>query len=91
MFNFAYPPPPNTQVRSQSPAERQEVLTHLESHLADFLSDSKESLLFTPGERCQLEEDAEQARQHCQNLVLNMETGEPWRMRTIRTNLFNIT
>lgn len=70
------------QVRSQAPAERQEFLNHLESHLADFLSDSKESTLFTSGERRQLEEDAEQARQHCQNLVLNMETGEIWRMHT---------
>uniref|UniRef100_H2SL43 Microtubule actin crosslinking factor 1 n=1 Tax=Takifugu rubripes TaxID=31033 RepID=H2SL43_TAKRU len=61
-------------VRCQSPAERQEVLTHLESHLADFLADSKESTLFTPGDRRQLEEDAEQAQQHCQKLVVNMET-----------------
>eukprot|EP00066_Takifugu_rubripes_P017863 XP_011607129.1 PREDICTED: microtubule-actin cross-linking factor 1 isoform X3 [Takifugu rubripes] len=63
-------------VRCQSPAERQEVLTHLESHLADFLADSKESTLFTPGDRRQLEEDAEQAQQHCQKLVVNMETVE---------------
>ncbi|XP_056890629.1 microtubule-actin cross-linking factor 1 isoform X17 [Takifugu flavidus] len=63
-------------VRCQSPAERQEVLTHLESHLADFLADSKESTLFTPGDRRQLEEDAEQAQQHFQKLVVNMETVE---------------
>ncbi|CAF94383.1 unnamed protein product, partial [Tetraodon nigroviridis] len=64
------------KVRRQAPAERQELLKHLESHLADFLSDSKESTVFTSGERRQLEEDAEQAQQHCQNLVLNMETVE---------------
>nr|XP_046274645.1 microtubule-actin cross-linking factor 1 isoform X19 [Scatophagus argus] len=63
-------------VRSQSPAERQQVLDHLESQLADFLSDSKESALFTPGERRELEKDVQQALQHCQDLLLNMETVE---------------
>uniref|UniRef100_A0A665WVH5 Microtubule actin crosslinking factor 1 n=1 Tax=Echeneis naucrates TaxID=173247 RepID=A0A665WVH5_ECHNA len=63
-------------VRSQSPTERQQVLDHLESQLADFLSDSKESSLFTPAERRELEKDVQQAQQHCQNLLLNMETGE---------------
>lgn len=68
--------PVNNQVQCQSPAERQQVLTHLESHLADFLSDSKESTLFTPGDRQELEEDVQQAQQHCQDLLLNMEAGE---------------
>lgn len=83
-FHFTYPAVAlsNIQVRCQSPAERQEVLTHLESHLADFLADSKESTLFTPGDRRQLEEDAEQAQQHCQKLVVNMETGENWWMHS---------
>uniref|UniRef100_A0A665W9A7 Microtubule actin crosslinking factor 1 n=1 Tax=Echeneis naucrates TaxID=173247 RepID=A0A665W9A7_ECHNA len=63
-------------VRSQSPTERQQVLDHLESQLADFLSDSKESSLFTPAERRELEKDVQQAQQHCQNLLLNMETVE---------------
>ncbi|CAB1420218.1 unnamed protein product [Pleuronectes platessa] len=63
-------------VRCQSPTERQQVLDHLESHLADFLSDSKESALFTPAERRELEKDVQQAQQHCQDLLLNMETAE---------------
>ncbi|XP_036948786.1 microtubule-actin cross-linking factor 1, isoforms 1/2/3/5 isoform X11 [Acanthopagrus latus] len=63
-------------VRCQSPAEREQVLGHLESQLADFLSDSKESALFTPGERRELEKEVQQAQQHCQNLLLNMETVE---------------
>uniref|UniRef100_A0A8C4HTA7 Microtubule-actin cross-linking factor 1 n=1 Tax=Dicentrarchus labrax TaxID=13489 RepID=A0A8C4HTA7_DICLA len=63
-------------VRLRSPAERQQVLGHLESQLADFLSDSKESALFTPGERRELEKDVQQAQQHCQDLLLNMETVE---------------
>ncbi|XP_071357168.1 microtubule-actin cross-linking factor 1 isoform X17 [Trachinotus anak] len=63
-------------VRCQSPSERQQVLDHLESQLADFLSDSKESSLFTPAERRELEKDVQQAQQHCQNLLLNMETVE---------------
>ncbi|XP_039977302.1 microtubule-actin cross-linking factor 1 isoform X2 [Xiphias gladius] len=61
-------------VRCQSPSERQQVLDHLESQLADFLSDSKESSLFTAAERRELEKDVQQAQQHCQDLLLNMET-----------------
>lgn len=81
------PPCLTCQVRSQSPAERQQVLGHLESQLADFLSDSKESSLFTPGERRDLEKDFQQAQQHCQDLLLNMETGETgW----TNTHLLNI-
>ncbi|TDH03803.1 hypothetical protein EPR50_G00145770 [Perca flavescens] len=63
-------------VRSQTPSERQQVLDHLESQLADFLSDSKESSVFTAGEKRELEKDVQQAQQHCQDLVLNMETVE---------------
>ncbi|XP_069372125.1 microtubule-actin cross-linking factor 1, isoforms 1/2/3/4/5 isoform X7 [Paralichthys olivaceus] len=63
-------------VRCQSPSERQQVLDHLESQLTDFLSDSKESSLFTPAERRELEKDVQQAQQHCQDLLHNMETVE---------------
>ncbi|KAK0139530.1 Microtubule-actin cross-linking factor 1, isoforms 1/2/3/5 [Merluccius polli] len=63
-------------MRSQSPSERDQALEDLESHLADFMSDSKESTLFSPSERRGLERDAQQARQHCQDLLLNMETEE---------------
>ncbi|XP_047461909.1 microtubule-actin cross-linking factor 1 isoform X19 [Mugil cephalus] len=63
-------------VRRQSPSERQHVLDHLESQLADFLSDSKESSLFTPAERQELEQQVQEAQQHCQDLLLNMETAE---------------
>lgn len=50
--------------------------------MTDFLADSKESTLFTPGERRELEEDVQQAQQHCQDLLLNMETGEMREMDT---------
>lgn len=73
---YLLPPTVTLQVRGQSPTERQQVLDHLESHLADFLSDSKESTVFTAGERRELEEDVQQVQQHCQDLLLNMETGE---------------
>uniref|UniRef100_A0A3Q2WWT3 Microtubule actin crosslinking factor 1 n=1 Tax=Haplochromis burtoni TaxID=8153 RepID=A0A3Q2WWT3_HAPBU len=63
------------------------VLNHLESQMADFLSDSKESSLFTPAERRELEKDVQQAQQHCQDLLLNMETGE-WFQKTIKNILF---
>ncbi|KAM4725474.1 microtubule-actin cross-linking factor 1 isoform 3-T3 [Anableps anableps] len=63
-------------VRSQSPSERRHVLDHLASQLADFLSDSKESSLFTAAERRELEREVQQAQQHCQDLLHNMETVE---------------
>lgn len=64
------------QVRRQSPSERQHILDHLESQLTDFLSDSKESPLFTAAERRELDRDVQQALQHCQDLLVNMESGE---------------
>uniref|UniRef100_A0A8C7FXA3 Microtubule actin crosslinking factor 1 n=1 Tax=Oncorhynchus kisutch TaxID=8019 RepID=A0A8C7FXA3_ONCKI len=62
-------------VRSQTPVARDQALNHLEAHLADFLSDSKESVLFNPAERRELERDAHTAQEHCQDLLVNMETG----------------
>ena len=76
IFSSRVSPPPPPQVRCQSPSERQQVLDHLESQLGDFLSDSKESSLFTPVERRELEKDVQQVQQNCQDLLLNMETGE---------------
>uniref|UniRef100_A0A1A8DWI0 Microtubule-actin crosslinking factor 1 n=1 Tax=Nothobranchius kadleci TaxID=1051664 RepID=A0A1A8DWI0_NOTKA len=63
-------------VRSQSPSDRQYVVDHLDAQLTDFLSDSKESSLFTPAERRELEGEVEEALQHCQDLLRNMETAE---------------
>uniref|UniRef100_A0A4W5PZ22 Microtubule actin crosslinking factor 1 n=1 Tax=Hucho hucho TaxID=62062 RepID=A0A4W5PZ22_9TELE len=63
-------------VRSQPPVARDQALDHLEAHLADFLSDSKESALFTPTERRELEREAHNAQEHCQDLLVNMETVE---------------
>uniref|UniRef100_A0A4W4GDU7 Microtubule actin crosslinking factor 1 n=1 Tax=Electrophorus electricus TaxID=8005 RepID=A0A4W4GDU7_ELEEL len=51
-------------VRSQSPSERKQALDHLDAHLADFLADSRESDLFTPTERRELEREAESSHQH---------------------------
>lgn len=77
-------PPTARQVCGQSPAERQQALCNLDSHLADFLADSKESSLFTPAERREVEEDVQQAQRHCKDLLLNMETGEMRRMNLSR-------
>ncbi|XP_072561823.1 microtubule-actin cross-linking factor 1 isoform X14 [Paramormyrops kingsleyae] len=63
-------------VRSQSADDRRQALDHLESHLSDFLADSRESPLFTPAERWDLEKEAENSRAHCQALLISMETVE---------------
>lgn len=63
-------------MRLQAPAERQQALDNLDAHLADFLTDSRESSLFTPGERRDLEGEAENCREHCQTLLVSLETGK---------------
>jgi len=63
-------------MRLQSPTERQQALNNLDAHLSDFLTDSRESALFTPTERCELEREAEDCREHCQTLLVSLETGK---------------
>ncbi|KAL7830363.1 hypothetical protein SRHO_G00314900 [Serrasalmus rhombeus] len=63
-------------VRSQSLSERQQALEHLNTHLTDFLADSHESTLFTPSERRELEKEVANCGQHCQALLISMETVE---------------
>ncbi|XP_068071420.1 microtubule-actin cross-linking factor 1 isoform X36 [Danio rerio] len=63
-------------MRLQPPAERQQALDNLDAHLTDFLSDSHESSLFTPTERRELEREAENCREHCQTLLVSLETVE---------------
>ncbi len=63
-------------MRLQAPAERQQALDNLEAHLSDFLTDSRESSLFTPTEQRELEREAENCREHCQTLLVSLETGK---------------
>ncbi|MCJ8746251.1 hypothetical protein PDJAM_G00139640 [Pangasius djambal] len=63
-------------VRFQSPSDRQQALDHLDAHLADFLADSRESALFTAAERRELEQGAQNCHEHCQALLISMETVE---------------
>ncbi|CAG5889364.1 unnamed protein product [Menidia menidia] len=63
-------------VRVQAPAERQQALDHLEAQLADFLEDSRDSPLFTPADRAELQEAVQEAQNHCRELLLHMETEE---------------
>ncbi|XP_057210504.1 microtubule-actin cross-linking factor 1, isoforms 1/2/3/4/5 isoform X14 [Triplophysa rosa] len=64
------------KMRLQTPAERQQALDNLDAHLSDFLTDSRESSLFTPAERRELEMEAENCREHCQTLLVSLETVE---------------
>uniref|UniRef100_A0AAR2JGF1 Microtubule actin crosslinking factor 1 n=1 Tax=Pygocentrus nattereri TaxID=42514 RepID=A0AAR2JGF1_PYGNA len=57
-------------------SERQQALEHLNTHLTDFLADSHESTLFTPSERRELEKEVANCGQHCQALLISMETVE---------------
>ncbi|XP_051948301.1 microtubule-actin cross-linking factor 1-like [Xyrauchen texanus] len=59
-----------------SPVERQQALDNLDVHLSDFQTDSRESSLFSPAERTELERDAENCREHCQKLLVSLETVE---------------
>lgn len=63
-------------MRFQSPSDRQQALDHLDTHLADFLADSRESALFMAAERRDLEQGAQNCHEHCQALLISMETGK---------------
>ncbi|XP_059365704.1 microtubule-actin cross-linking factor 1 isoform X12 [Carassius carassius] len=63
-------------MRLQAPEERQHALDNLNAHLSDFLTDSHESSLFTPTERCELERETENCRERCQTLQVSLETVE---------------
>ncbi|XP_077599188.1 microtubule-actin cross-linking factor 1 isoform X16 [Stigmatopora nigra] len=63
-------------VRGRSPAELRRTLDRLDSHLSDFLSDSKESSLFQPAERRQLEAEVRQAGRRSDHLLLRVESEE---------------
>ncbi|XP_047663906.1 microtubule-actin cross-linking factor 1, isoforms 1/2/3/5 isoform X27 [Tachysurus fulvidraco] len=63
-------------IRFQSPSDRQQALDNLDAHLADFLADSHESALFTVAERRDLEQGAQNCHEHCQALLISMETVE---------------
>lgn len=63
-------------MRLQAPAERQQALNNLDAHLSDFLTDSCESALFTTTERHEIEREAENCREHCQALLVSLETGK---------------
>ncbi|KAF7691262.1 hypothetical protein HF521_011559 [Silurus meridionalis] len=60
----------------QTPSDRQQALDHLDAHLADFLGDSRESAVFTAAERRELERGAQKCHEHCQALLISMETVE---------------
>uniref|UniRef100_A0A3Q3VYD6 Uncharacterized protein n=1 Tax=Mola mola TaxID=94237 RepID=A0A3Q3VYD6_MOLML len=71
-------------VRLYSPAERQQALSNLESHLADFLSDSKESTLFSTWRR----KDESVSRAYLselQNITLRLKEAEQRLMMAIET------
>uniref|UniRef100_A0A671NAY2 Microtubule-actin cross-linking factor 1-like n=1 Tax=Sinocyclocheilus anshuiensis TaxID=1608454 RepID=A0A671NAY2_9TELE len=76
-------------MRLQAPAERQQALDNLDAHLSDFLTDSRESSLFTPAERCELEREAENCREHCQALQVSLETGKMLHLKKKKCNLKN--
>ncbi|KAI5091811.1 microtubule-actin cross-linking factor 1 isoform X12, partial [Silurus meridionalis] len=60
----------------QTPSDRQQALDHLDAHLANFLGDSRESAVFTAAERRELERGAQKCHEHCQALLISMETVE---------------
>uniref|UniRef100_A0A672SX36 Microtubule actin crosslinking factor 1 n=1 Tax=Sinocyclocheilus grahami TaxID=75366 RepID=A0A672SX36_SINGR len=73
-------------MRLQAPVERQQALDNLDAHLSDFLTDSRESSLFMPTERCELEREAENCREHCQALQVSLETGLHYSIDYLRFN-----
>ncbi|KPP70600.1 microtubule-actin cross-linking factor 1-like, partial [Scleropages formosus] len=63
-------------VRSQTVEDRRQALDHLDAHLSDFLTDSRESIIFTAAERRELEGEVQNCHAHCNALLVSMETVE---------------
>ncbi|TRY84291.1 hypothetical protein DNTS_025412 [Danionella cerebrum] len=64
------------KMRIQPAADRQQALDNLDAHLSDFLTDTHESSLFSPTECQELQREADNCREHCQSLLVSLETVE---------------
>lgn len=58
------------------PGEHQQVLSNLQTHLAEFLEDSEESEVFTMADCAQLESDVAACKEYYQELLRSAERGK---------------
>ncbi|XP_078093974.1 microtubule-actin cross-linking factor 1 isoform X16 [Mustelus asterias] len=56
--------------------EQSQVMKNLQMHYEDFLEDSQESQVFSIADRLRLEEEVDNCKEHCEKLLVSMETEE---------------
>ncbi|XP_067862613.1 microtubule-actin cross-linking factor 1 isoform X16 [Heptranchias perlo] len=57
-------------------SEQPQVMKNLQMHYDDFLEDSQESQVFSIADRLRLEEEVDNCKEHCEELLVSMETEE---------------
>uniref|UniRef100_UPI00398F0CEB microtubule-actin cross-linking factor 1 isoform X2 n=1 Tax=Pristiophorus japonicus TaxID=55135 RepID=UPI00398F0CEB len=56
--------------------EQPQVMKNLQMHYEDFLEDSQESQVFSIADRLRLEEEVDNCKEHCEELLVSVETEE---------------
>ncbi|XP_074190545.1 microtubule-actin cross-linking factor 1 isoform X19 [Rhinolophus sinicus] len=64
------------KLRSSTPGECQQIMKNLQAHYADFLQDSRDSVLFSVADGLRLEEEVEACKTHFQHMMKSMENED---------------
>ncbi|XP_054638401.1 plectin-like isoform X34 [Dunckerocampus dactyliophorus] len=64
-----------TTLKSMKPDEYRQMMRNLELHYQDYMRDSKDSQLFGPDDRVQVQDDYTKCTQHFDSLLRSMEKG----------------
>ncbi|XP_061772372.1 plectin isoform X25 [Nerophis ophidion] len=64
-----------TTLKSMKPDEYRQMMRNLEIHYQDYMRDSKDSQLFGPDDRVQVEDDYAKSTQHFDSLLRSLEEG----------------
>ncbi|XP_061772373.1 plectin isoform X26 [Nerophis ophidion] len=65
-----------TTLKSMKPDEYRQMMRNLEIHYQDYMRDSKDSQLFGPDDRVQVEDDYAKSTQHFDSLLRSLEEGQ---------------
>ncbi|XP_054638402.1 plectin-like isoform X35 [Dunckerocampus dactyliophorus] len=65
-----------TTLKSMKPDEYRQMMRNLELHYQDYMRDSKDSQLFGPDDRVQVQDDYTKCTQHFDSLLRSMEKGQ---------------
>lgn len=75
------------QIKTLKATEQQQLMKNLQVHYEDFLEDSQESQVFSIADRLRLEEEVDGCKEHYEQLLATMETGQLKNPRNITYGL----